>query len=440
MPTLHWRGREAVLDHHLLLPSRPLVDLPELALPGDPLHTLIEGDNLAALAALLPALRGRVRCICTDPPYNTGGDGWVYHDAAGSPDQRAWLDQVVGRSDLDRHDRWLCLMWPRLALMAALLAPDGVICVHIDDHELAHLLAVMDELFGEDRRIAVFTWVRKRKGSNLSREVRRMTEYVVVYKGSDQPAELHGIPAYSDKAVPLLNRANRVTALNFPAGALWAGSGLADGILARGVYGDGDLAVTVAGDVELRDGRNATPVLLHGRWRWAQGTVDDELSHGSRFTLSRTLRINVLRHGQATRSKAPSTLLSGEDGIGTNEDASAELAAMLGGDAPPFDFPKPLSLVEYLVGAVVRGDPAAIILDPFAGSGTTGHAVMRLNAADDGRRRCILAQLGRDQPDGPHIAREITRARLARVVQGYSAADGTTVPGLAQGWNYQRLG
>ncbi len=426
MPTLHWRGREAVLGHQV--EAQPLLDLPTLDLPGEPLHRLIAGDNLAALAALLPELRGGVRCICTDPPYNTGSDGWVYHDAAGNPAQRAWLASVVGRSDLDRHDRWLCLMWPRLALMRELLAPDGVILVHIDDHELAHLLSVMDELFGEQRRLAVFTWVRKRKGSNLSRAVRRLTEYVVAYKGSDLPVELHGVAAYSDKAVPLLNRANRVTSLLFPPGSLRAGRGLADGTLVADSFGSGDLAVTLAGDLVLRDGFNVAPVRLDGRWRWAQATVDDELANGSIFTLSRELRINVLRHGQAGRSKAPGTLLSGDDGIGTNEDATAELAAIFGGDAPPFDFPKPLSLVEHLVGSVVRGDPAAVVLDPFAGSGTTGHAVMRLNAADGGRRRCVLVQLERDQPDGPDIAREITRERLCRVTDG------------RQGWRYQRLG
>lgn len=445
MPTLNWLGKDAVVDHHRKVPLRLLTEDAALAIPGaaeGPLHTLIEGDNLHALKALLPHYRGRVKCIYIDPPYNTGNEGWVYNDNVNSPLVRDWLKKEVGRDDLSRHDKWLCMMYPRLVLLRELLRQDGAIFINIDDTELANLLIILDQIFGEDRRIAIFSWVRKKKGSNLSKEIRKVTEYIVAYRVSDGPCELHGIAAYSDKQVPLLNRANRPTVLRFPPGSLKAGRGVDDGLLRNGVFGaeKGDLSVTLKHDLIISSGQNKNDAYLIGRWRWSQSTVEEEFQHGSCFTFSKDFRINVARHDQESRAKSPSTLLTAEDGVGTNEDATEELANILQEQAQHFQFPKPVSLVQFLIQSITKTEPAAIILDAFAGSGTTGQAVMALNAQDGGKRECLLIQLGQDQEDGPNIARDITRERLARVSAGYVNTKKEAVAGLDQAWRYCRLG
>src|SRR3954468_20859732 len=130
MPTLNWIGKDAVVNHHLRVPFQLLKDLPELACgaPGD-CNLIVEGDNLAALKALLPYYAGQVKCIYIDPPYNTGNEGWAYNDNVNSPLILEWLHKTVGREDedLSRHDKWLCMMYPRLSLLRQFLTQDGII-------------------------------------------------------------------------------------------------------------------------------------------------------------------------------------------------------------------------------------------------------------------------------------------------------------------------
>ncbi len=439
MPTLSWLGKDAVVDHHRHLPIRDLREDPDLAIPGPLLHTLIEGDNLEALAALVPEYRARVRCIYIDPPYNTGNETWVYNDAVNSPATRSWLGRVVGREDLDRHDKWLCFMYPRLALLRELLAADGCLFISIDDTELAALQFLLDELFGSENRLATFTWVRKKKGSHLDRHLRRMTEFVVAMaKDASSLPPLFGEAAYAEKWQPLVKRTNRTQTLVIPAGA--AETTLAAGMHPAGVRGSGGTALRYHEDLVVADGRIAGAVTITGNFVWTQPKLDAELALGTRIAVSRAFGLNVRRWDQAQKTKRPSTLLSALIGVGTNEDASQEVMEILGSErGVAFAFPKPVSLVECLLRTVCRDDPTALVLDAFAGSGTTGHAVMQLNAADGGTRRAILMQLGEDQGGGPNIARTITRERLLRAATGY-AVRGVAVPGLDQGWRYCRLG
>jgi adenine-specific DNA-methyltransferase len=444
MPTLNWIGKEAVVEHHLRVPFRTLRDVPALACGAhDGGNLIVEGDNLAALKALLPEYAGLVKCVYIDPPYNTGNDnaggrGWVYNDNVNSPSIREWLARAVGREgeDLSRHDKWLCMMYPRLALLRQLLRDDGLIFVSIDETEVAALLHLLDEIFGRGCRLAVFTWVRKKKGSNLSKELRKVTEYVVAYKRTDAKIELRGAPAYAEKMVPLVNRANQMSRLTFPAGRVFTGKGFADGRVAAGVKGaeKGELAVTLETEVEVEGGVVAGEFSLTGRFRWSQATVDEELERGSRFVLSRDFRVNVARYNQAEKFKAPASLLSPQEGVGTNEDATEELRAIFPEkDKLPFDYPKPTSLVEYLLRAATHSEKDALVLDSFAGSGTTAHAVLRLNRADGGRRRFILVELE------PEIARAVTAERVRRVSEGYAGAGGERVEGLGGGFRFCEL-
>lgn len=433
MPTLDWIGKNAVVNLHREVPSRQLLCDESLSVGNESDgNLLVEGDNLAALKALLPQYAGKVKCVYIDPPYNTGHEGWAYNDNVNSPEIRRWIKAVVGKEgdDLSRHDKWLCMMYPRLALLREFLTPDGVIFVSIDDNELHHLLNIMDELYGPERRVAVLTWVRKKKGSNLSKEFRKVTEYVVVYKRGDAKIELFGRPAYAEKQVPLLNRTNPTSTLHFPASSMRVGRSMVDGRLGPTDGGEGELRVSLKSTVEIRGGVVRNPFEIVGRWRWSQSTVDEELREGSVFTLSKDLRINVARHNQADKSKALSSLLSPEDGFGTNEDATEELRRMFPECAElPFDFPKPVSLVTALVRAATKHDKAAIVLDSFAGSGTTGHAVLNQNQADGGSRRFILVEM--DEA----ICGNVTARRLERAISGYAEN-----PGLGGGFRYCRLG
>ncbi len=446
MPTLNWIGKDAVVKHHLEVPFHLIKDVPELSC-GDPGsgNLIVQGDNLVALKALLPHYAGQVKCICIDPPYNTGNEGWAYNDNVNSPVIREWLGKVVGKEGetLDRHDRWLCMMYPRLALLKKFLRKDGLIFVHIDDVELNNLLTIMDDLFGRDRRIAIFTWVRKRKGSNLSKEMRKVTEYVVAYKQGAEKMELHGTPAYAEKMVPLLNRSNPNTRLVFPAMKMRVGRGFPDEQVDAGVKAPekGELAVTLETSISIKDGLIQDEFSMSGRWRWSQETVDHEIANGSVFVFSKDFRVNVSRYDQAEKFKAPQSLLAPDDGVGTNEDATEELRDLFSDyDKLPFDFPKPTSLLSYLISSATG--PGDLILDSFAGSGTTAHAILNLNLASQAGetltspapRRFILVELE------SRIARDVTAKRVSRAVVGYTNAKGEKVEGLGGGFRFCELG
>src|SRR5712692_10267175 len=183
MPTLNWIGKEAVVNHHQQVPFRLLKDVPDLACgkPGDG-NLIVQGDNLVALKALLPYYAGQVKCIYIDPPYNTGNEGWVYNDNVNSPVICEWLGKTVGKEGetLDRHDRWLCMMYPRLLLLKRFLSPDGSIWISMDDSEIALLRVLMDEIFGRERFIACNIW-QKRYSRENREAIGDVHEYLLVY-------------------------------------------------------------------------------------------------------------------------------------------------------------------------------------------------------------------------------------------------------------------
>lgn len=184
MSTLNWIGKEAVVNHHHQVPFHLLKDVPDLACgePGDG-NLIVQGDNLVALKALLPYYAGQVKCIYIDPPYNTGNEGWAYNDNVNSPIIREWLGKVVGKEDemLDRHDRWLCMMYPRLALLRQFLRQDGVIFVSIDDNEIHDLRYLMDDLFGEQNFIACIEWQKIYTVKNSAKYLSAMHDHLLFY-------------------------------------------------------------------------------------------------------------------------------------------------------------------------------------------------------------------------------------------------------------------
>lgn len=383
-----------------------------------PTNILIEGDNYHSLAVLNFTHQEAVDLIYIDPPYNTGNDDFIYTDKIKS--------EYVRTDDPFRHSKWISFMEKRLKLAKHLLKSDGVIFISIDDNEFAPLKLLCDEVFGEDRLLGIFTWVRKKKGSNLSKEFRKITEYIIAYKGGDSPISLYGQSAYAEKQVPLLNRPNNISELSFPGNSVFVGNGFKDGFFKKGSFGDGELAVDLLNDIEVKNSKIVTPFKIKGRFRWSQSTTNDELENGSIFTASNTFRINVARYNQADKVKSPSSLLTTDDGIGTNEDATEELRNIFPELSKlPFDYPKPTSLIKYLVASVTKGKKGAVVLDFMAGSGTTGHAVMQLNSEDDGNRQFILCTNNEN-----NICAEVCYPRISRVMKGYSNKKDEKIVGL----------
>ncbi|TAE77049.1 MAG: site-specific DNA-methyltransferase [Verrucomicrobia bacterium] len=184
MPTLNWIGKDAVVRHHKEVPFRLLEADPKLS-HGDPAsgNLIVEGDNLHALKALLPCYAGKVKCICIDPPYNTGNEGWVYNDNVNAPEILRWLGKTVGKEaeDLSRHDKWLCMMYPRILLLKQFLRDDGVIFVSIDDNEVANLRLLMDEVFGRSNFLANCVWQKKYTRANDARYFSDNHDHVIAY-------------------------------------------------------------------------------------------------------------------------------------------------------------------------------------------------------------------------------------------------------------------
>jgi adenine-specific DNA-methyltransferase len=282
------------------------------------------------------------------------------------------------------------MMYSRLKVARNLLRDDGVIFISIDDHELDNLLKLLEEIFGRANHIATFSWVKKKKGSHLSRTVRSMTEYVVAYAKNIEAIELYGEDAYSDKWQPLAKRTNAHKVLQFRGGVVE--TPLGDGTYAKGKYGEGSSAVAFLDDFTVSAGRIVSDFAVSGPFVWTQAKLDAELALGTRVALSSKFGFNVLRSDQESKVKRPPTLLDHRLEIGTNEDAYAE-AIELFGEERVMDYPKPVSLIQYLIRTVGYYDKEMTVLDFFSGSATTAHAVMALNAEDGGNRRFIMVQL-----------------------------------------------
>ncbi len=419
MPTLNWIGKDKVITHDQHVPYRVLDKKYTFGETLDSGNMIIHGDNLEALKSLLPQYENKIKCIYIDPPYNTGNEGWVYNDNVNAPQIRKWLGQVVGSEsdDLTRHDKWLCMMYPRLVLLQRLLSDDGAIFISIDDNELANLRLICDEIFGQKNFIGMFTWVRKKKGSFLSKTIRKMTEYVVCYKGEAE-LSLYGESAYSDKWQPIVKRTNATKELRFPAGVIE--TTLKDGRYGTGFRGKEGTGIDITEEFEVKQGVITTEFVCKLNFVWSHPFLEGELSLGTRVSLSSQFGFNVLRHNQSEKVKTPSTLISSENGVGTNEDASEELQRIFAnGVNETFSYSKPHSLISYLLNMRLHDCKDAIILDSFAGSGTTAHAVLNLNKQDGGNRKFILCEM-------MDYAENITAERVRRVIKGYGEGKNKT--------------
>lgn len=435
MPTLEWISKEKVINHHQDVPFRVLErqysfdTLGQHQEDNGSQNMIIHGDNLEALKALLPEYEGRVKCIYIDPPYNTGNEGWIYNDNVNDPKIKKWLGEVVGKEgeDLSRHDKWLCMMYPRLKLLHKLLAEDGIIAVSINDHEIFYLGTIMNEIFGIANRLACAPWRSEPSGGKDKTVLRTGHEYILLYTKGDtsqlcKEEKSVGELNLRDKSGPYRKgrelRKWGATSDRADRPNLWFGIKTPNGDMAYPYKNDGS----------------------EGRWRWGKdnsGMVailnDPEEAHWEYSPYDEGVTVNGQTHRwvpyeKIRNSKRAFGWNSWLDGYGTNADGTAVIKSVF--STKVFETPKPVSLLEWIVS--LHGDDDALVLDSFAGSGTTAHAVLNMNKADGGQRRFILIEM-------MDYADSITAERVKRVIQGYGEGN-KAMPGTGGSFSYYELG
>ncbi len=392
MASLNWIGKEAVVNHDKEVPFKLLKKVKTASVGDNSQNLIIHGDNLEALKALMPHYYGKIKCIYIDPPYNTGNEGWVYNDKVNSPKIKQWLGRVVGREseDLTRHDKWLCMMYPRLKLLRELLADNGAIFVSIDDNEHCNLRGAMDEIFQEKNFITTFIWKKKSTSTNVAgAQVSSLTDFIVCYGKSEKAKILPRVRAKETREYPYKDKEGsyRLTIIEKKN---------------AGDYKRDSMQFEIIG-VKPRPGK---------RWQIGKETADF-LSKKKRFINDAgVIKLKIYDfEDKDTFSAQPNFL----DNHGTT-DTAARMSAELFGEQEVFNNPKPVELISHLVNISCGDD--ALILDSFAGSGTTGHAVLDLNKEDGGTRQFIMVEME------DKVAKDITAERVKRAIKKYGYKDG----------------
>ena len=363
-------------------------------------NVYIEGDNLDVLKLLRETYLGKINMIYIDPPYNTGED-FVYNDDfsqsndeyqynSGQYDEQG--NRLVQNKDSNGrfHTDWLNMMYPRLKIARDLLTDDGVVFISIDDNELNNLLKICNEIFGESNFSSQFIWTKTSTPPSLSNKCRKTVEYVICYEKNSNNNRYFG-SLLSGGDAPLLNTGNSIKELKFPAGSVNFNF-VKNSIISAGKYDK----VEVLDNINVCDGKNNNDFRMSAEFKWSQEMLDSEIKNGTYFICKTDkLSIRFQRPYDDTNFKTPNNFLNielnKEVGIGTNETANKELDLLFSNDF--FDFPKPISLVKYLINMIEKFNKNAYVLDFFSGSSTTAHAVMKLNAEDGGKRKFIMVQL-----------------------------------------------
>ncbi len=476
MPTLEWIGKDKVVNHHQEVPYRVLErqysydEAGQRAEDNGSENMIIHGDNLVALKALLPRYEGKVKCIYIDPPYNTGNEGWVYNDNVNDPKIKKWLGEVVGKEgeDLSRHDKWLCMMYPRLKLLQRLLAEDGVIFISIDDNELYNLKSICDEIFGSSCFVSNISWQRTYSMRNDSQGI---------------PAEIEHILVYSKKPMWIPSKLPRTEEMNSkyknpdndPQGpwqnttAFAPGGTTHQGMVYAIQHPFTGKMMYPTRDAHWRYQQEQMLEIMRGWCNYELKELDDaheraavcgltpdKVRQGVKaIVLSEPLDVSsqkakkVYERGQWPRFYFTS---GGKGGIrrktymesvggkpatnywpfsetGHTDEAKKDLLSVFGGKVT-FDTPKPARLIERVL--TIAASPDSIVLDSFAGSGTTAHAVLNMNKADGGNRKFILVEM-------MDYADSITAERVKRVIDGYGEGK-KAVEGTGGNFSYYELG
>lgn len=397
MASLYFKGKSAVWNHHLSVPYHTLNKDNKKTLKGenDSENLIIEGDNLLALKALLPKYQGRIKCIYIDPPYNTGNEGWVYNDNVNSPQIKDWIGSTIGKDDLTKHDKWLCMMVPRLKLLRELLSDKGVIFISIDDNEFPNLKLVMDDIFHEKNFIG--SMVRKSKigGGSDSKYIVKEHEYLLAYaKNTDVLPEM--FTPHNEEYLKRYKEEDE------------------NGRFFWDTFARPGLKNPINYDIIAPDGK-----IINGDWIRSKDRFEDDLENEEIRFLKKTNNTWSVQFKQYLNEdgKKPRSLSSD---LGSTIDGKKDIKNIFG-NAKIFPYPKPVKLIKFIVDIVTEEDD--IILDSFAGSGTTAQAVLELNR-ESGNRKFILVQISEKIKNatpaykaGYRFVHEITQKRVEKVIK-----------------------
>ena len=391
MPELQFKGKEFVYNHHLTVPFRPLEMQADKGIGAPRLdgNLIIHGDNLHALKALLPTHAGKVDCIFIDPPYNTGNEGWCYNDNVNSPMIKEWLKaNPIGLDDGLRHDKWACMMWPRLKLLHELLAGTGSFWMTLDDNESHHARELLDDIFGAENFVADIAWKHTQQSKNDETYFSRNKNNIICYRKSPDTKEFFFARDNADN----INYSNTD---NDPKGDWRSGD-----------FRSPSFRKTLRYCIYTPSGKVIKPP--ENGWRWSEAEVQSKIHSGEiKFSEDETRIIRKI-YLSKQEGRTPENLWNDEK-YGTSRMANAQLREIFSGTSP-FDTPKPVELIQKILELSTNSE--SLILDSFAGSGTTAHAVLAANARDGGNRRFILVE-GEDYSDS------LTAERVRRVSKGY---------------------
>lgn len=398
MPTLDWIGKDAVVNHHQDIPFHLLEEEEDRAIGNtDADNLLIEGDNLLALKALLPHYAGQVDCVYIDPPYNTGNEDWAYNDNVNSPEIREWLGETVGKEseDLSRHDKWLCMMAPRLMLLHELLAEDGSFWMSIDDNEVHHARALLDEVFGRRNFISQITWRSRVSPANDATFFSNDHEYILVYAKSKDECAFGSLPRSEDQLEHYKNPDNDP----------------------RGQWNS--VTYTCNKSVEERpnlyygiENPNTGETIYPSKtavWKYKEETHKKHKEEGLIYWGAEgDAKPRLKKFLTEMGGVIPRSVFDYSE-YGHTQEARSELLSIVEGT--DFETVKPTRLIKKILQ--IATNPGDLILDSFAGSGTTGHAILKQNEWDEGNRRFILVEMEEE------VARNVAHQRLKRAVEGY---------------------
>ncbi len=441
MPTIQFKGKTFIQNYHLTVKYHQMIPVKKLSLTTKVSlddNLIIHGDNLKALKSLLPNYAGKIDCVYIDPPYNTGKENWIYNDNVNSPMMQEWLGKVVDKEDLTRYDKWLCMMTPRLKMLNELLSEDGIILIHINDYEIHSLRFLMDDYFGRDNLICNFIWRTDGNFDNQAK-IKICHEYIVAYAKN---AEKFKAPAVIDPNTSLesklFNEEIRNTIVKNgpknPKSIITIPVGFPAGFKEGTIKKRTNSWPIYKSDAVIKNYKLTKSVKVESGWSSKElleefvnnklGSIIDNKGQESRFEINSTGAIEVVKRRSLEQSHVLSVLMN----MGNTQSNSAMLKE-IGID---FDYPKPVTLSKYLLRLVNKKD--ALILDSFAGSGTSAHAVLELNKEDGGNRRFILVE----QED---YANNITAERVRKVIKGVKTAKTDSLKtGLGGSFSYFELG
>ena len=387
MPYIDWLGKDDVVHHHKEIAYKT-IDCQEVVGDANSENMIIKGDNLLALKSLLPYYANAVKMIYIDPPYNTGNTSWIYNDNMGSPLIKKWLDNTVNAEDLSRSDKWLCMMYPRLKLLRELLKEDGVIFISIDDAEVAHLRMICDEIFGAENFIANIIWKHTQQSKNDEPYFSRQNNATLSYRKSSELKQLRFERTEKDNK----NYSNPDNDIN-------------------GKWRSGDVRSpsyrkTLCFNIITPSGNIISPP--ENGWRWKEEEIQRKIDIDEIIFNNDETKIIRKIYLKNQNGRTPENVWFGDE-FGTTREANNELKDIF--NKANFDTPKPTKLIRKMLQLCTSNND--IILDSFAGSGTTAHAVIEQNRADGGNRKFILIET-------LDYAKEITAERVKRVQQGYA--------------------